>query len=156
MLSLHSGAAIDRPEVTHLTLAPIPEVVCQQPQETHLTNIHNVWTNETHKKTQIPEFKQKSAVEAQTLPIKETSSQVFGSDTESHLENQTRSTPVQCQNDSKKQQNEIQRNETDMTTYDIGDDNISPPKITTSQIEERLVWMIFPVNSTCHYPPQLS
>ena len=26
-----------------------------------------------------------------------------------------------------------------MTTYDNGDDNISPPKITTSQIEERLV-----------------
>ena len=26
-----------------------------------------------------------------------------------------------------------------MTTYDNGDDNISPPEITTSQIEERLV-----------------
>ena len=26
-----------------------------------------------------------------------------------------------------------------MTAYDIGDDNISPPKITTSQIDERLV-----------------
>ena len=46
---LHSGVAIDRPEVTHLTLPPIPEVVCRQPQETHLTNIHNVLTNETHK-----------------------------------------------------------------------------------------------------------
>ena len=73
------------------------------------------------------------------MPIKETSSQVSGSDTESLLENQTRSTPVQCPNDSKKQQNEIQRNEPDMTTYDNGDDNISPPKITTSQIEERLM-----------------
>ena len=47
--------------------------------------------------------------------------------------------PVQCPNDSKKQQNEIQRNETDMTTYDNGDDNISPPELATSQIEERLV-----------------
>ena len=26
-----------------------------------------------------------------------------------------------------------------MTTYDNGDDNISPPEVTTSQIEERLV-----------------
>ena len=72
-------------------------------------------------------------------PIKETSSQVFGSDTESLLENHTRSIPVQCPNNSKTQQNEIQRNETDLTTYGNGDDNISPPKITTSQIEERLV-----------------
>ena len=96
MPRLHSGAAIDRPEVTHLTLLPIPEVVWQQPQETHLTNIHNVLTNGTHKDTHIPQFKQKNNVKAQTLPIKETSSQVSGSDTESFLENQTRSTPVQC------------------------------------------------------------
>ena len=40
---------------------------------------------------------------------------------------------------SKKQQNEIQRNKTDIATYDNGDDNISLPEITTSQIEERLV-----------------
>ena len=96
-------------------------------------------TNETHKDTQIPESKQRNDVEAQTWPITETSSQVSGSDTESLLENQTRSTPVQCPNDSKKQQNEIQPNETDMTTHDSGDQNIPPPKITTSKIEERLV-----------------
>ena len=71
--------------------------------------------------------------------MKETSSQVSGSDTESLLENQTRSTPVQCPNDSKTQQNEIKRDETDLTTFGNGDDNISPPKITTSPIEERLV-----------------
>ena len=71
--------------------------------------------------------------------MKETSSQISGSDTESLLENQTRSTPVQCPNDSKKQQNEIQQNETDMTIYDNGDDNISRPEITTSPNEERLV-----------------
>ena len=47
--------------------------------------------------------------------------------------------PVQCADDSKKQQHEIQRNETDMTTHDNGGDNVSPPGITTSQIEERLV-----------------
>ena len=103
----HSGAAIDRPEVAHLTLPPIPEVVWQQPQETHVTNIHNVLTNKTHKKTHIPEFKQKIDVEAKTSSIKETPSQVSGSDTESFLENQTRNTPVQCPNDSKKQQHEI-------------------------------------------------
>ena len=94
-------------------------------------------TNETHKDTHTSQ--QKNDVEAQTSPIKETSSQVSGSDTESLLENQTTGTPVQCPNDTKKQQNEIQRNETDIATYDNGDDNISPPEITTSEIEERLV-----------------
>ena len=137
MPRLHSGAAIDGPEVALLTLPPFPEVVRQLAQETHVTNIHKLLANETHKKTHIPEFKQRNDVEAQTLPIKETSSQLSGSDTESLLENQTRSTPVQYPNGSKKQQHEIQRNETDMTAHDSGDDNIPPPKITTSQIEER-------------------
>ena len=137
MPRLHSGTAIDRPEVTELTLPPIPEVVWQQPLETHLINIHNNLPNETHKDTHSR--KQKNDVVAQTSPIKETSNQVPGSDTESLLENQTRSIPVQCPNDSKKQQNEIQRDETDLTTYGNGDDNISPPEITASQIEERLV-----------------
>ena len=114
MPRLHSGAATDRPEVNHLTLPPIPEVVWQQPQETHLTNIHNDLTNETNKHTHTP--KQKNDVEAQTSTIKETSSQVSGSDTESLLENQIRSIPVQCPNDSNKQQNEIQRNEIGLTT----------------------------------------
>ena len=127
MPRFHSGATTDRPEVTHLTLQPIPEVVWQQPQETHLTNIHNVLTNETPKNTHIPEFKQRKDVEAQTSPIKETLSQVSGSETESLLENQTRNLPVQCPNDYKKQQNEIQRNKTDIATYDNGDDKISPP-----------------------------
>ena len=136
MPRLHSGAAIDRPEVTHLTPPPIPEVVWQQPQETDLTNIHNDLTNKTHKHTHTP--KEKNDVEAQTSPIKETSSQISGSDTESLLENQTRSIPVQCPNDSNKQQNEIQRNEIGLTTYGNGDDNISPPEITTSQIQEQL------------------
>ena len=70
MPRLHSGAAIDRPDVTHLTLPLIPEVVWQQPQEPHLTNIRNDLTNETHKDTHTP--KQKNDVEAQTSPIKET------------------------------------------------------------------------------------
>ena len=137
MPRLHSGAATDRPEVTYLTIPPILEVVWQQPQETHVTIIHNDLTNETHKDTHKP--KQKNDVEAQTSPIQETSSQVSGSDSETPLENQTRSIPVQCPNDSNKQQNQIQRNETGLTTYDNGDDNIFPPEITTSQIREQLV-----------------
>ena len=132
MPRLHSGAAIDRPEVTHLTLAPIPEVVWEESQETNLTNIPNDLTDETHKDTHTP--KQKNDVEAQTSPIKETLSQVSVSHTKSLLENQTWSIPVQSPSDSKKQQNAIQRNEIDLTTYGNGDDNISPPKITTSQI----------------------
>ena len=137
MPRVHSGAATDRPEVTHLTLPPIPKVVWQQPQETHLTTIHNDSTNETHKDTHMP--KQKNDVEAQTPPKKETSSQVSGSDTESSLDNQTRSIPVQCPNDSNKQQNEIQRNEIGLITYGNGVDTISPPEITVSQIQEQLV-----------------
>ena len=154
MPRLHSGAAINRLEVTHLKLPPIPEAVWQQPQEIHLTNIHIVLTDETHENTHIAESKQKNDVEAQTLPIKETPSQVSGSDTESLLENQTRSTPIQCPNDSKKQQNEIQRDERDLTIYGNGDVNNFPPKITTSQIEERIVRdditneLYMPVSST--------
>ena len=55
MPSLHSGAATDRPEVTRLTLPPIPEVVWQQPQETFSTNIHKTLTTETHKDSHMPE-----------------------------------------------------------------------------------------------------
>ena len=132
MPRLHSGAAIDRPDTTKLP--PINEVVWQQPQETHLIDIHNKSTNIIQRKLDV---------EAQTLPIKETSSKVSGSNTESLLEKQTRSTPEQCPNDSKKQQHELQRNKTDMTTYDKGDDNFSPPRIITSDIEERLVRVDF-------------
>ena len=106
--------------------------------------------------TRTPGFKQKKDVESQTSSRKETSPQVSGSDTELLLENLTRSTPVQCFDDSKKQQLEIQRKETDLTTPDSGDDNISPPKITTSRIEEGLLRDNLPMNSTCHYPQQLS
>ena len=137
MPRLHSGAAIDRPEVTHLKLPQILEVLWQQPQETHLTNIHNVLNNETHKHTHIPEFKQTNDVEAQTSPIKETSSQISGSHTESLLETQTRNTPVQCPNAPRN--NKMKSSETGIATYDNGDENISPPENSTSKIEERLL-----------------
>ena len=107
MPRLYSGAAIDRPDVTHSTLPPIPELVWQQPQETHLTNIHNAFTNKTLEDTHIPEFKQTNDVEAQTSPIKETSPKVSGSDTELLQENQTRCVAVECPNDSRKQETEI-------------------------------------------------
>ena len=137
MSRLQSEAATDRPEETHLTLPPIPEVVWQQPQEIYLNNIYIDLTNQTLTQTQMS--KRKNDVEAQTLPITETSFRVSGSDTESLLENQTRSIQVQCPNNSNNQQNEIQRNEIGLTTYSNGDDNISPPEITTSQIQEQLV-----------------
>ena len=128
MPRLYSGAATDRLETTELP--PIPEVVWQQPQETHLSDMY---------KNSTTNIQRKNHVESQTSPIRENSSQVSGSDTDSLLGNQTRSTPVQCPNDSKKQQPESQRNETDMTTYDSGGQNLSRTKRTTSQIEERLV-----------------
>ena len=105
---------------------------------THETNIHNVLTNETHRNAYTPEFKQRNDIEAQTLPTKETSSQVPGFDTEPFLENQTRRTTVQYPNDSNKQQHEIQRNETDMTTHDSGDDSISPPKKQIHKLKSNL------------------
>ena len=79
MQRFYSGAAIDRPETTKF--APIPEVVWQQPQETHSIHIH---------KNSTIDIKHKNDAEAQTSPIKETSFQVSGSDTELLLENQTR------------------------------------------------------------------
>ena len=142
MPRLHSGAANDRPETTHSKLPPIPEVVWQQPQETHVSNIYQTVTNETHKNTHMPESKQSSEVKSQTLPIKETSPQVSVSNTEPLLfkiGNQTRSPLVLSLNDSKKPSSEIQRYQTDMTTCDSGDSNISPSTITISQTEERLV-----------------
>ena len=135
----HSRAATDRPEKTNLILPPIPEVVWQQPQETHLTNNHKTLITATHKNLHMPESKQKNDVQSQTSPMRETSSQLSGSSTESLLVNQTGSTPVQNLNDSKERQSEIQRQEMKMTANDNGDDNISPPKITNSQIEEQLV-----------------
>ena len=57
MPRLHSGAAIDRPETTHLRLPPIPEVVWQQPQENHVPNIYQNLTKETHKISHMPESK---------------------------------------------------------------------------------------------------
>ena len=139
MPRLHSNAAIDRPDTTHLKLPPIPEVVWQQPQETHVPNNYQNLTNETYKNTHTPESKQRTAVESQTLPIKDTSTQVPVSSTEPLLGNQTRSALVPSLNNSKKPNSEIQRKKIDMTTYDNGDYNISPPVITFSQIEERLV-----------------
>ena len=139
MPRLQSGAATGRPEITQLTLPPIPEVVWLQTQETNVANIHKTLTNETHKNTHMPESKQRNDVESQRIPMKETSCQVSGSSTEPLLGDQTGNTSVQWPNDSKKQQHEIQRNEIHIKTLDNGDDNISTPVITTSQIEERLL-----------------
>ena len=87
----------------------------------------------------MPEPKQRSDVESQKSPIKETSPQVSVSSPEPLLGSQTRSALVPSLNDSKKPNTEIQRNEIDITTCDSGDDNISPPAVTISQIEEQLV-----------------
>ena len=139
MPRLHSGAEIDRPETTHLKPPPFPEVVWQQPQETLVSNIYQTVTNEPHKNTRMPESKQRSDVESETLPIKETSPQISVSSTEPLLGNQTRSPLVPSLIDSKKPSSALQTYETDMTTCGSGDSNISPPPITISQFEERLV-----------------
>ena len=139
MPRLHSGAAIDRPETTHLKLPPIPEVVWQQPRETLVPSIHQTLTSKTLKHNHIPELKQRSDVESQRSPMKETLPQVSVSSTEPLLGNQTRSALVPSLNDSKKLNSETQRNQINKTTYDNGDDNIFPRAITISQTEERIV-----------------
>ena len=55
----------------------------------------------------MPEYKQRNGVESQTSPMKETSSQVSGSGTETLSGNQTGSTQVQNVNDSNEPQFEI-------------------------------------------------
>ena len=87
----------------------------------------------------MPEFRQRNDAEIQTLPMKETSSQVSGSSTEPFLGNQTGSTQAQSLKESMERQSETQRREMYMTANDNGDDNMSLPKITSSQIEEQLV-----------------
>ena len=130
MPHLRSGAVTDTPETTILILQPIPEVVWQQPQQTHSTIIHETLNTETHKNTHMPEFRQRNDVESQTSPTKEILPQVSGSSTEPFLGNQTVSMPVQSLNDTKKPQSEIQRHEMNKTANDNGDDNFSLPKIT--------------------------
>ena len=102
MPRVHSGAAIDRPETTHIKLPPFPEVVWQQPQETHVPNIYQTLTNKVHKNTHMPESKQRSDVESQTSPMKDASSQVSVSSTEPLPGNQTRSALAPSLNDTKK------------------------------------------------------
>ena len=87
----------------------------------------------------MPESKQRNDVESQTSPMKETSSQVSVSSTEPLPGNQTRSTLVQSLNDSNKHQPEIQQHARNIIANDNGDDSVSPPKNTTSQIEDQLV-----------------
>ena len=135
----HSGAEIDRPEITRLTLPPTPQVVWQQPQETQVTNVLKTLNTQTDKNTQMPEFKWRNDVESRTLPMKETSYPVSGSSTEPRLGNQTGSMSVRSLNDSKKPQSEIQRHEMIITDNDNRDDNIFAPKKTNSQIEDQLV-----------------
>ena len=108
----------------------------------------------------MPRVKQRKDVESQTSQMKQTSPQLLGSSTVSFPGNQTGSTPVQILNDSKKRQSKIQRHELNMTANDNGDHNISPPKITTSQIAEQLVRddvtnePYMPLSSTIHKTPR--
>ena len=76
MPRLHSGAAIDRPETTKLP--SIPEVVWQQLQESRLIDMY---------KNSTTILQRKNDVKSQKPPIRETSSLVSGSDTESLLGN---------------------------------------------------------------------
>ena len=137
MPRLHSAAANDGPET--IKLQPLPGVVWQQPQESHLTKNHKTLTNGTHTNTHMPESKQRNDLESQTSPMKETWSEVSGSSTEPFLGNQTGSMQVQSPNDSNKPQSEIQRKVSNIIANDNRDEKIFPPKTTNSQVEEEHV-----------------
>ena len=128
MPRLYIGAAIDRSATINTTIPPILEDVWQQPQETQLIFIHINSTTENNNSIHTPEINNKIVVQSHTSPIRKTSAQVSGSNTEPFLENQTRNIPVRCLNDSRKRQQEVQRKMSDMTTNESGDDNTSPPK----------------------------
>ena len=100
----------------------------QQPPETHLIEMYKNSTTKINNSTNTHEFKRDIDEKLQKSPMKETSLQVSRSGTESLLGNETRSTPVQCSNDSKQQQLENQRDETGITTHDSEDDNFYLPK----------------------------
>ena len=87
----------------------------------------------------MPESKQRNDVESQRSPMKETSSQVSRSSTETLPGNQTGNTPGQSLKDSKEPHFEIQRNEINITANENGDDNNSTRKILKSQIEDQFV-----------------
>ena len=107
MPRVHYGAANNRPETTHLKLPLNPNVVWQQPQETYIPNIYQTFTIESQKNTHMSESRQRSDVQSQMSPMKESSSQVSASSTEPLLGNQTRSALVPSLNDSKKPNSEI-------------------------------------------------
>ena len=107
MIRLDSGATINGLEITKLP--PIPEVVWQQPLETHLIDIHEKLITETNNSTHTPKLKRRIDEKSQMSAVRETSPQMSRSSTEPILENQTRSTPVQCCINSKKQHFEIQK-----------------------------------------------
>ena len=111
----------------------------QEPQDTHINNIHKTSGTETHKNTHMPEFRPKNEVESQKSAMHETSPQVSGPSTEPLPGKQTVSTPVRSLNYSKKRQYEIQRRGMKITANDNGDGKTCPPKVTNSQIEEKLV-----------------
>ena len=67
--------------------------------------------------------------------------------------NPTRSTPVQYLKDSQEHQPEIKEITTHTTANHIEIDKNSPPKNTTSQVEERRVRD--ETTNECHCPPQL-
>ena len=73
----------------------------------------------------MPELKQKSDIESQTSPMKETLPQVSVSSTEPLLGNQTRSELVLSLNEAKRPNSDIQTNAIDMMTCDNEDGNIS-------------------------------
>ena len=75
-------------------------------------NIHNESDTEAHKNMHTLHVIQENDVESRLSPQMGTSPHKSGSDTEAFPKNQTRNTPVQCFNDSRKSQPEKQETRT--------------------------------------------
>ena len=68
MTRFHSEAANNNPDITKPP--KVPESVWQQPQKTHLINIHKNSTTKNHNSTHMPKFKRRKDVVSQKSPKK--------------------------------------------------------------------------------------
>ena len=69
----HHEAVTDRPKTTNTTTTPIPEVVWQQAQETHLFEVRKNSTTEANNSTHTPVFKRRNDVKSRVSRKSETS-----------------------------------------------------------------------------------
>ena len=121
---LHSGTAIDGTETQKSP--PVPQIVRQQPPETYLVDIHRDSNTEAHE------------MESKTLPMKETSPQESGSDTETFPEKQNRKRQYNASMTLKKDNSKFKKRILTRQVITVEMSKFSL-KTTTSQLGQRFV-----------------